>query len=282
MSVTSSTTVNLGGVITLGSVDSNGTVWLINQDGLTGMGQPAPDIDVQKKPRRPGAWAGESFDGPRYPTIAGTIRANDPATLNAALDLLKATVTNAEFVTTFNESGRIRSLNTRRAGETIVQKVTNLFATYSIMLVALDGRFFGTTYTGTTHLPATSGGLSVPLNVPFSIGATVVSGQIALTNDGTQVGKVKARIDGPCNQPSILHRGTGTQLWSTSQVLASGEWIDIDMDKHTVLAQGQAGRNGLVTSRGWSGFDVGANIWGFSAASFDAGALLTINATPAA
>lgn len=277
-----STTVDLQGLVTLGTVDANGTVWQINLGGLTGMGQPAPNIDVKQKTRRPGGWAGDSFDGPRYPTIAGTIRANTPQLLNQAIDLLKATVMNTEFVTTFTESGRVRSLNTRRAGETITQKVTNLIATYSIMLVALDGRFFGTTYSGSTHLPATSGGLTIPFTIPFTIAATVVSGQIALFNDGTQVGKVKARVDGPCNQPSILHRGTGTQLWSSSQVLASGEWIDIDMDKHTVLAQGQAGRNGLVTSRGWSGFDVGSNVWGFSAASFDAGAQLTINATAAA
>jgi hypothetical protein len=278
-----STTVDLQGMVTLGSVDANGTVWRIDQDGLTGMGQPTPTIDVQQKPRQDGGWADDSFDGPRYVAVTGTIRANTPEILNDAIDLLKAAVANTGFTMTFTESGRVRTLTARRAGETITQKVTSRFATYSIMVVALDPRFFGPPLAGSTGLPSTSGGLTIPFTLPASIDASVVSGQIALTNPGRVAGKVLARVDGPCHGPVITHRGSGASLvFSSSLVMGDGEWLDIDMDAHTVRAQGQASRSGWITSRGWSTFEPGDNTWAFTAASFDAGAKLTITAYPAA
>jgi hypothetical protein len=277
-----STTVNLQGLVTLGSVDANNTVWRINQDGITGLGDSAPTIEVQQKTRGAGGWAGDSFDSARYVTVAGTIRADSPTLLLAAIDLLKSAVDNDEFTMTITESARPRTLTVRRAGETITQKVTNQFATYSIMVVALDPRLFGSLMTASTGLPVTTGGRTIPFTLPSAINATVVSGQIAMTNSGTKNGTVTMRVDGPCHGPIITHRGSGAALiFSSSLVLAAGEWLDIDMDAHTVLANGQASRRGYVTSAGWSAFEPGANVWAFTAASYDSGALLTVRGTPA-
>lgn len=278
----STTTVDLQGMVTLNTVDANNTVWLINQSGLTGIsGEPAPTLAPVQRTREDGAWSGDSFTGARYPGVAGTIRSDTPQLLNAAIDLLKAAVTNDEFTVTVTESGRARTLQVKRAGETIVQKVNNRFATYSILLEADDPRLFGEPMVASTHLQASSGGLTIPFTLPTPISATVTSGLISMTNPGSKTGKVTMRVDGPCHGPIITHRGSGASLvLSASLVQGVGEWIDIDMDAHTVLAQGQASRRGFVTSAGWSSFEPGLNVWAFSAASFDAGALLTITGTP--
>lgn len=284
MTFAPSTTVDLQGLVTLGSVDAAGTLWRINQDGLTGIdGSPAPTLQVEQKTRQDGGWGGDSFDGPRYPTIAGTIRAETPALLNDATELLAAAVTKTSFMMTVTKADRIRVLTVRRAGETVIQRVTNRFATYSIMLVAEDPRMFFPAVSGSTHLQSTTGGHTVPETVPYSIDATVSSGQISLTNLGRTAGRVVARVDGPCHGPIITHRGLSASLvFSSNLTLVAGEWLDIDMDAHTVLAQGQASRAGWITSRGWSTFEPGDNLWAFSAASFDADALLTITAYGAA
>lgn len=279
------TTVDLGGSVTLNAVDADGTVWRLNQDGLTGWGTPASTITPVQKPRQAGAWAGDSFDTPRVVTAAGTIRAVTPALLNAAISRLEAAVTNADFTLTIAELGIPRWVTARKQGETLTPKVTNLIANYSIQVVAVDPRRFGTEMVGSTHLPMTSGGLTVPFTIPFTIDSTVVSGQVNLTNPSpatAPVGPVRLRIDGPCTGPVVTHVSSGLSLtFAASLVLGAGEWLDIDMEKRTALANGTASRNGYITSRGWSGFDPGDNTWAFSAAAYDAGSLLTVTATPA-
>jgi phage-related protein len=79
----------------------------------------------------------------------------------------------------------------------------------------------------------------------------------------------------------IEHTSSGAQLiFSTSLALGAGEFLLIDMEKKTVLANGQASRNTFITSRGWSGFDPGPNTWSLNAASFNASARLTVMANP--
>jgi hypothetical protein len=63
--------------------------------------------------------------------------------------------------------------------------------------------------------------------------------------------------------------------------MGAGEFLIVNMDAQTALANGQTTRAGYITSRGWSGFDPGANTWSFTAASFDASAQLTVTAAAA-
>lgn len=119
------------------------------------------------------------------------------------------------------------------------------------------------------------------LTIPFSIDAVTVTGQVSLVNPGNETGPVRLRIDGPCRGPVVTHVSTGTQLiFSSSLVLGAGEWLEVDMEARTVLANGQATRSPWITSRGWSGFTPGENTWAFTAAAFDAAARLTVVATP--
>ena len=171
----------------------------------------------------------------------------------------------------------------RRDGPTQTAKVSPYTATWLLQLVADDPRILAAALTATTGLPAVSGGLTVPFAVPFAINSTVASGVCTLNNPGTATGPVRLRIDGPCTGPIITHVSSGAQLvFSSTLVLAVGEWIDVDMEAHTVLANGQSSRAGYVpiTGRGWSGFDPGINSWAFTALTTGA-AKLTVTVSPA-
>lgn len=277
------TTFQLGAGPTLNSIDSNGVIWRVNQDGLTGWGQPGTNLNLIQKPRAEGAWAGDAFATNRTVAIAGTITAPTPTLLNSAIDSLKGAVLASGFTLTVTESGLSRWVTARRQGETITQKVSNLFAVYSVAVAVADSRLFGSALTGSTFLPSSSGGLQWPNQWPQTWTATTNTGQISLTNPGNTTGSVVLRIDGPCTGPQIAHVGVvGTSLtFSSSLVLNSGEWLTVNMDARQTLANDQANRAGYITSRGWSGFDPGINTWSFSAAAYNAASKLTVTATPA-
>jgi len=282
MTLNTTTTMQLGTGPTLNTVDGAGVVWRVNQGGFTGWGEPATTLNPVPRVRAQGAWAGDAFTTGRTVTIAGSIMASDPVMLNAAIDSLINAVTTAPFTLTVTESGVPSTSVVRRQGETLIQKVSNLFANYSIQVFALDPRKFGTPLTGTTMLPSSSGGITWPHTWPETWTATTVSGTVSLTNPGNTTGSVTLRIDGPATGPSIAHSGTGTSItFASSLVLAAGEWLTINMDTHQVLANDQANRAQYITSAGWSGFDVGPNTWALSAAVFNALTKLTVTAIPA-
>ena len=277
------TTIALGTGPVLGTRDSDGTIWRTNQDGFTGWGEPASSLAPIRKPRQQGSSFGESFNADRIMTVAGTITALTPALLNSAIVALITAVSNAQFIMTVTESGMATWVAARKQGETLTTKVTNLIANYSIQVVSLDSRKFGTQLSGSTHLSVSSGGLMIPFTIPVAISSTVVSSQVALTNPGNTIGPVTIRIDGPTSQPIITHRGpSGVPLvYSSSLVLAAGEWLIVDMDARTALANGQSSRAGYTTSRGWFGFDPGVNVFSFASPVYNAGSLMTVFATPA-
>lgn len=128
---------------------------------------------------------------------------------------------------------------------------------------------------------STSPGIIVPVS-GLTIDAVTVTGQVSLTNPGNDTGPLRLRIDGPCVGPIVTHVGTGDRLvFSSSLVLAAGEWLDVDMEKHQVYANGQSSRAGYITARGWFGFDPGPNTFAFTAAQYNAASQLTVAGTPA-
>lgn len=276
------TTIDYGGII-FGATDSDGVRWKIAKEGFDGWeGSPSPTLDVIQNPRGDSGWAGESFFTPRYMAARGTIVAPSPQLLNDAIDRLNDAVALADRPFTVTQSGKTRWLNARRSDEVRTPKENDRIAGYSFQVVALDGRKLSNELSQSTALPMSLGGLTVPFTVPYTIAATQVSGQVALENTGNQTGPVRLRIDGPCAGPVVTHVSTGRSLiFASSLVLNAGEWLDIDMDARTVLANGQSNRRQYVTSAGWSGFTPGVNTWAFTAAAYNPASLLTVIATPA-
>ena len=270
------------GALTLGATEPDtGVRWAL--PSLQGWGgSPASTIDIQQKTRAHGAAAGRAYFTARHLSAEGTVSAPTPEALTDALDRLNDAVDLDDTLLTVYEGGRSRWAMVRREGAVDPVWKTPLFATWGFGLVAVDSRKFGTELTQSTALASVSGGLVIPYTIPYTIESTVVSGQVALINPGNEVGPVTVRIDGPVIGPVITHVASGLAVtFAASLELGVGEWIDVHMEAHQVLAQGQAGRANWITERGWSGFEPGPNVWGFSAATYNPDARMTVRATPA-
>jgi hypothetical protein len=275
--------VFLGGIDLAGAsgVDANGVQWSVSE--LGGWGGVASTIQLVQKPRSSGAWAGQSYGQARHISLAGLVAAPSQDLLTAAIDSLINATSFASTTLTVVEGSRTRSAVVRRSDEVLWTYVTATVARWSIAVVAPDSRKFGTPLVGSTLLPASSGGLTVPFTIPFTISSSLVSGVVTLTNPGNAYGSVVLRIDGPCVGPQITHSGvTGAALtFSSSLTLGAGEWLTINMDTRQALANDQANRAQYITNRGWSQFDPGVNTWAFTATSYNASSMLTVTATPA-
>lgn len=274
--------------LTLGSMDLDGldefgVLWVANP--LRGWEGPASSLSPQRKPRSDGAWGGRGYRQPRTVVASGSVVAPSQALLEDALDRLNAAVSLSDTVLIVHGAARDRWAVVRRAGEVLAPLVTPTHADWSIQLTALDPRKFGAVLTGSTGLPSSTGGLTLPLTLPLSIGSTVSRGQVSLFNPGNVAGPVTLKITAPVTAPVVTHVSAATSpralVFSSSLVLGAGQWVDVDMDARTVLENGEASRSGWVTSRGWSAFQPGWNTWSFAAGVFHADSRLDVTAIEA-
>ena len=271
--------VSVGSLI-LGGQEDSGVQWIL--EDIQGWGAPGGTLAPMQKPRQAGMWGGYSFAKGRPMVLKGTTSAPTAGLASDALDRLIDAFSLDSVVLTVVESGRSRWTNVRRDGDVLPVWLGATAFSWSVQVVSLDSRKFGAALTGSTLLPLTSGGLTVPFTVPFTISSTVLSGQVPLTNPGNEVGPVTIRVDGPAVGPVITHTGiTGSSLvFASSLVLAAGEWLTINMESRTAMANDQASRSGYITSRGWFGFDPGVNVFSFTASGYNAASLMTVTATP--
>lgn len=276
--------VTIGGLTMDGTADANGVWWRIPGDQITGWwSSPAPVLPTAQRPRGHGAWVGESWLPARTITVNGYVGSGSPRRTEDAINRLIGIVgLNQTYIQVETTLGAT-SCYVHRSGEILVNWVNDTAAKWSLQLIAPDPRRLGAELDAITHLPSTSGGITIPLTVPFTITSSVVSGQMSLTNPGNIAGPVLLVVGGPVVGPIVTHVNSGKQLvFASSLSLGSGEFVTVDMDRREVLAQGQASRNGWVISRGWSGFDPGVNTWAFtSAGAYDPGATLVVGANPA-
>lgn len=271
--------VTLSGLPLIGADDS-GIVWGLHT--VDGWGSPTGTLTLQQRARQHGAWAGDSFLAARPLVLSGEALLPSSGLGRSAQDTLIEAASLDETTLAVTEGSETRSLVVRRDGEVIISwsPLRDLLFDWSVQLVAPDPRKRGTALTGSTGLPSSSGGLTIPFTIPFSIDATVVSGQVALTNPGNIAGPVTLRIDGPITAPVVTHVSSGKSLvFASSLVLGEGEFVLVDMERREVLAQGIEPRNGWVVRREWSAFESGANVWAFSAAEMSTGTL-TVEAVP--
>lgn len=279
------TYVQLGDVVSLGWINPDGTEFYL--DNIQGWEASASTIQVIQKPRAHGGVAGEAFLKPKPMILVGSVSAPDLDSAHDAEELLLKGVPLDEITMTVTEGNRIRTSNVRRTDTPIITWTSDTAFDYSLAVVAVDPRRLGGALTAATSLPQSVGGLTIPFTVPFSINATVSSGQVTLTNDGEYQGPVLLRINGPINGPIVHHTGSSgvrTIAFPTLN-LGVGEFLDIDMEAHTAQAQGSVSRTAWMTVREWSLFDPGVNTWQFaatnSATNYPTPPTLTVTAYPA-
>lgn len=268
------------GALILNAVDGNGTKWIVQR--FDGWGTSTPTLQPVQKPRQSGASVGDSFSTGRTLTVTGLIVSTSAAQHSLDWDYLIDQVSRQPTMLQVSESGRVRWVMVQRSADIVPDRLNNMMSRFTFQVFAKDWRKFGTALPGNTLLPMSTGGLTVPFTLPTPISAVTVSGQVFLTNPGNEVGPVTLQVVGPCTGPIITHSGaTGSQLtFSSSLVLAAGEFLDIDMERRTAMANGQSSRSGYITSRGWFGFDPGVNTFSFTAASYNAASQLNVTATP--
>jgi len=251
---------------------------------IDGWGSPASTISVQRNARADGGWASESYLAPKSMSMLGHVLGDSDRSAVILMDALEAAASLGSTDLTVTEGGFTRSLTVRRGPDVIGRTVLGNGKTirFSIPLVAVDPRKTSTALTATTGLPASTGGWTFPLTLPAPINAVSSSGRITLVNDGNTTGKVTIRITagvGGITGPRVTHVASGKSLvFATSLTIAEDNWVDVDMEAHTVLENGTASRNGWVTGRGWSGFAPGDNQWVFGAVS--GLGTLSVTATP--
>lgn len=160
---------------------------------------------------------------------------------------------------------------------------------FSLGLTSLSPYLYGLeSVSGSSFLPSSTGGMTFPYHFEAADGAfgswrwseTVVSGSVALSNEGTAPSPVLIRIDGPVINPQILHVGSG-HVMAFDMSFGVGHYATINGVTHEILVDGTDPARGRVNRREWSQAEPGLNIWGFNADEYSATARMTVSFYPA-
>ena len=268
------------GGVKLGATDPYGAELYFT--GIDGRGAAGSTAQPQRRAGADGAIATPAYLTERVFTVSAGIVAPDRPSLIAAFDRVQAAASINPQQVTVSAGGAERYALAQRQGEITIRDEADVYMSFDITFLACDARWFADDVQASTLMPQSSGGLTIPFTVPFSIDSNVQTGYCSLTNPGNATGKMLLRVDGPCTGPVITHVTSGTQLVvASSYNIVAGNFLLIDMDNRLVLENGQADRAAYVTSRGWFGFDPGANTLAFTAAVLNATGKLTVTATPA-
>jgi hypothetical protein len=271
--------VTLGGQ-TLTGVDDYGVEWM-GIDLAGWYGASGTSLSPTQKTRAPGAWKGAAPQHtPKAIPLTGQLLAPSPDAARDAVDRLNAALDLDGSLLEVTMAGLRRFQVVTQSDEPLPKFETDTLVIWSLGVTALDPRKLGADLTLSTGLPAQSGGLTIPFRLPVAINASTRSGQVTLTNPGNTTGRVVVRFTGPCVAPRVLHAQSGLTVSLPGLTLGPGEYVDVDMEAKTVLANGGVSRNRQITQRGWSGFLPGDNTWAFLADQYSATASMTVTATP--
>lgn len=260
----------LGGV-TLGRVDAFGVLWIL--EDLVGWDTVGTTGQTEQRAADHGGWINPAYYTARLIEITGSLIANDEESATAALSRLSTAIPLSTLDTfTVDEGFRSLQAAVRQEGDPIFASSRGK-ARFSLSLTAPDPRRYGTVLiSASTGLPITTGGLSLPITLPVSIGATVSSGVLSVTNDGDFPTAPVFKITGPCPPgATITLVSTGATL-RFAEAIPAGRQLVIDTATQTALLDGIAPRTVTGT---WFSYPPGPNDVAFSASSFDPDALLT-------
>lgn len=260
------------GDVMFGTTDNMGCEWVL--ESIEGWWNSPPTTgSVEQRAFDHGGWLSPSHLAPRTIEIVGSV--NGPwAAVSEALDRLHLAVPVDSLATLYvahEPSQRVHTADVRQNGDILVERYPN-DAEFSISLIAPDPRRYDVdSTTVSTRLPTTSGGLSLPVTMPVTIGASVDSGVLSATNEGNFATRPTLTVEGPVEPFTITHKGTGQTL-RYHESIPSGRSLVIDVDKRSALLDGTTPRR--VTGQ-WFEYAPGLNEVAFMSQTYDAAALLT-------
>jgi hypothetical protein len=142
-------------------------------------------------------------------------------------------------------AGGIRSQN--QSGQTPIGSAGGVYQRSAIELIAHDPTFYDPTLQTVTLANTSFGdGLSVPLPVPFDVGASVLSLSQALTYAGDWLSYPTIRLIGPLTSPVGTNVTTGEVLDFTGSSVPPGDFWDIDLSYGAKTVVDAAGANQLA------------------------------------
>lgn len=251
-------------------VDAMGVRWGIDYvDGLDGL---ADTGEVEQYPADHGGWMLPAYYKPRDLEVIGWLVSPHWSFTSTAVNQLKAAVpiqSLTDFVVSVpGEPDRL--MRVRQQGKPLFKR-EGRHCSYSLSLVAPDPRMYSVTETVTsTGLPSSTGGLTPPFSLPFSINATTTSGVLTATNEGDMPSPPMLRVDGPC-PPFTLRHNTGRTL-SYGEAIPAGRFLLLDASRKQALLDGVAAR---FVAGSWFEYAPGSNTVSFEASTYDVAALLT-------
>lgn len=269
--------VQLGEVI-FGQTDSYGVDWILEEfsgwhDGVDSTAQGS------QRPATDGWWMTSALRGGRVLTLKGTAVSDSWDTAEAARNRLLTAIPlrTPEPLTVYTPTPLQAWV--QQLGQPLAKVFGETFA-FSLSLQAPDPlRYAVSEQSASTGLPQTIGGMSLPLSLPLSIGATVASGRLAVANAGNAATPPRFEIAGPVPAGArVTLVSSGASLYIPHEVPA-GRTLILDAASQTALLDGTAPR--LVTGVWFhlpgSSVDnpTGADEVAFSAPSFETAALLT-------
>lgn len=160
---------------------------------------------------------------------------------------------------------------------------------FSVGVTSLSPYLYGVDLVSdSTGLPSSSGGMLFPYRFEeagvalssWMWSEEVVSGSVALSNEGTAPSPAMIRIDGPVVNPQVSHVGSGHVI-AFDMSLGSGHYATMNGVTHEILIDGADPARGRVTRREWSQAEPGLNVWGFGASEYSAAARMTVSFYPA-
>jgi hypothetical protein len=261
----------------LAGLDEFGVSWKINAlEGWDDM--PGSTGKSIQKEYSDGGWVDEAFLEPLSLRALGRIYAPDRPLATAALGRLKRVVPVRSLrPLAVMSDGLLRHRMVRVEGKPKFPPTTDQHIAIDLQLSAPDPRIFsgdgaaGYTYSASTALPQTSGGVQVGvLQAPFQVTADTVSGSVLITNQGDATPPVKVLITNAVN-PSIST--ADGQRMSFALTVGSNQTLEVDLDRKTVKLNGVNRRNSL--SGQWITPKAGTEL-NFNASTYNATARMTV------
>lgn len=260
------------GDVMLGATDEHGVEWIL--ESLKGWSDAPPSTgSTEQRVADHGGWNSAAYYGPRVVEVEGSLIASDWTGASLAIDRLMSAIPLSDTDWLYvDEGARQLQALVRQEGDPMVERRGG-WARFSVSLIAADPRRYGVDeVTASTGLPETTGGLSLPVSLPISIGATVSSGRVSVTNEGNMSTRPTFVIAGPCPAFSITHVGSGRRL-ASFEAVPDGRSLVLDADRRLALLDGTALR---VVTGTWFDLEPGVNEVAFTAAAYDPAARLDV------
>lgn len=233
------------------SPDANGCLWFI--DHVRGWhGSPAPRTNVIDREQSDGTFDGPTFQPGRVVALDGWVEAPSQTVLVTAMDQLAALLVagSRTDVLIGAEVSLSRQLTVRRDGETLIDPVNMLTATFSILLYSSDPVKYSTTLNHvTTGLFTGSNGQTFPRAYPRAFGNLGNQGFATLHNAGNLNAYPVLTITNPSSplvNPRV--RRVGDTQVGLALTIAAGDFLVIDTANQTVLLNGVASRYTSITA----------------------------------